>query len=143
MTMSICETCGTQYPDTPSHCPVCEDERQYVGANGQTWTTHEALKATHTLRMDDEAGVLGIGLAPDFAINQRALYLPTDAGNILWEALSLVTDEAVAELKARGGVDLIAISHPHFYASMLEWSEALGNVPILLHEADRDWVRRP
>src|SRR3546814_18330383 len=75
------------------------------------WTTHEALKATHTLRMQDEAGVLGIGLAPDFAINQRALYLPTDAGNILWECLSLVTDEAVAALQARGGVDLIAISH--------------------------------
>jgi hypothetical protein len=143
MTMSICETCGTQYPDTPSHCPVCEDERQYVGANGQTWTTHEALKATHTLRLEDEAGVLGIGLAPDFAINQRALYLPTDAGNILWECLSLVTDEAVEAQQARGGVDLIAISHPHFYSSMLAWSEALGNVPILLHEADRDWVRRP
>jgi hypothetical protein len=143
MTMSICETCGTQYPNAPTHCPVCEDERQYVGARGQTWTTHEALKATHTLRMQDEAGVLGIGLAPDFAINQRALYLPTDAGNILWECLSLVTDEAVAAQKARGGVDLIASSHPHFYASMLEWSEAFGNAPILLHEADRDWVRRP
>ena len=143
MTKSICETCGTQYPDAPTRCAVCEDERQYVGAHGQTWTNHEALKASHTLRLQDESGVLGIGLAPDFAINQRALYLPTDAGNILWEALSLVTDEAVAALKARGGVDLIAISHPHFYAAMLEWSEAFGNVPILLHEADRDWVRRP
>lgn len=143
MTKSICETCGTQYPDSPVRCAVCEDERQYVGAHGQTWTTHEALKANYTLRLQDEAGVLGIGLAPSFAINQRALYLPTDAGNILWETLSLVTDEAVAALKARGGVDLIAISHPHFYASMLEWSEAFGNVPILLHEADRDWVRRP
>ncbi|WP_426689195.1 MBL fold metallo-hydrolase [Rhodanobacter ginsengiterrae] len=143
MTLSICETCGTQYPDTPTHCAVCEDERQYVGSGGQLWTTHEALKATRTLRMQDEAGVLGIGLAPDFAINQRALYLPTDAGNILWECLSVVTDEVVADLTARGGIDLIAISHPHFYAAMLEWSEAFGNVPILLHEADRAWVRRP
>ena len=143
MTKAICETCGTQYPNTPAHCAVCEDERQYVGAGGQTWTTHEALKTTHALRLQDEAGVLGIGLTPTFAINQRALYLPTDAGNILWESLSLVTDEAVAALQARGGVDLIAISHPHFYAAMLEWSEAFGNVPILLHEADREWVRRP
>lgn len=142
MTMSICTTCGTQYPDSPAHCPVCEDERQYVGANGQTWTTHDALKASHVLRMQDESGVLGIGLSPDFAINQRSLYLPTDAGNILWECLSLVTDEAVAALNARGGVDLIAISHPHFYSSMVEWSDALGGVPILLHEADRSWVRR-
>ncbi len=143
MTLSICETCGTQYPDTPTHCPVCEDERQYVGAKGQTWTTHEALRTSHSLRMEDDDGLLGIGLTPGFAINQRALYLPTDAGNILWECVSLVTDEAVAALRVRGGLDLIAISHPHFYTSMLQWSEAFGNVPILLHEADREWVRRP
>lgn len=142
MIRSICETCGTQYPDTPNHCPVCEDERQYVGAKGQRWTTHEALRDAHALRLDDESGLLGIGLTPAFAINQRALHVPADAGNILWECLSLVTDEAVAALKARGGVDMIAISHPHFYTSMLEWSEALGNVPILLHEADREWVQR-
>ena len=37
----------------------------------------------------------------------------------------------------------MAISHPHFYTSMVEWSEALGGVPILLHEADRAWVQRP
>jgi len=143
MTHSICETCGTQYLGTPLHCAVCQDERQYVGAKGQTWTSHEFLRATYSLRMEDDAGLLGIGLAPGFAINQRALYLPTDAGNILWECVSLVTDEAVTALKARGGLDLIAISHPHFYSAMLEWSEAFGNVPILLHEADREWVQRP
>ena len=145
MSFHICETCGTQYAETPAppeHCPVCEDERQYVGWNGQTWTTHAALAARFKLRIEDDAGLLGIGLPMHFAIPQRALLLPTDAGNILWECVSLVTDAAVAELKARGGVDRIIISHPHFYASMVEWSEALGGVPILLHEADKDWVRR-
>lgn len=146
MSFHICETCGTQYAETPvppEHCPVCEDERQYVGWNGQTWTTHEALTAKYRLRLENDDGLLGIGLPPDFAIPQRALLLPTDAGNILWECVSLVTDEAVAALKARGGVDRIIISHPHFYSSMVEWSEALGGVPILLHEADKTWVRRP
>ncbi len=146
MPLPICETCGTQYAQAltpPARCPVCEDERQYVGWHGQTWTTHEALATRYKLRLEDDQGVLGIGLTPDFAINQRALFLPTDAGNILWECVSLVTPEAVAELNARGGVDMIAISHPHFYASMIEWSAALGGVPILVHEADRAWVRRP
>lgn len=144
MPFPICETCGTQYAETPTpptYCPVCEDERQYVGWNGQEWTTHEALAARYRLRIEDDHGLLGIGI-PEFAIPQRALLLPTAAGNILWECVSLVTDEAVAALKARGGVDLIAISHPHFYTAMVEWSEALGGVPILLHEADKDWVRR-
>lgn len=146
MPLSICETCGTQYADTPqppAQCPICEDERQYVGWQGQTWTTHEALRARYKLRLEDDDGLLGIGITPDFAIPQRAIHLPTDAGNILWECVSLVTDEAVDALEARGGVDQIIISHPHFYSSMVEWSEALGGVPILLHEADRQWVQRP
>ena len=141
----ICETCGTQFDassEPPAHCPVCEDDRQYVGWQGQTWTTLESLRASHALRIADDDGLLGIDIAPDFAIPQRALLLPTDAGNILWECVSLVTDEAVAELNAHGGVDRIVISHPHFYASMIAWSEALGGIPILLHAADRAWVRR-
>ena len=142
----ICETCGTQYAESatpPAHCPVCEDERQYVGWNGQAWTTHDALAAKYHLRLEEDDGLLGIGLPTDFAIPQRALLLPTGTGNILWECVSLVTDDAVDALRARGGVDLIAISHPHFYSSMVEWSEALGGVPILLHAADREWVQRP
>lgn len=146
MACFICETCGTQYAESaapPARCPICEDERQYVGWNGQTWTTHDALAQRHRLRIEDDAGLLGIGIAGDFAIPQRALLLPTGAGNVLWECVSLVTDEAVTALKARGGVDRIVISHPHFYSAMVDWSEALGGVPILLHEADRDWVMRP
>ncbi len=140
---AICETCGTQFAkDKPERCPICEDDRQYVGWQGQRWTDHGKLAAGHKLRLEEEAGVLGIGLDPGFAINQRALFLPTDAGNILWECVSLVTDEAVAALKARGGVDRIVISHPHFYSCMVEWSEALGGVPILLHAADESWVQR-
>ena len=146
MPCHLCETCGTQYADTPeppAQCRVCEDERQYVGWMGQRWTTHEELARRHALRVADDDGLLGVAVAGEFAIPQRALLLPTDAGNILWECVSLVTPEAVAALQARGGVDLIAISHPHFYSAMVEWSDALGGVPILLHEADRAWVMRP
>jgi glyoxylase-like metal-dependent hydrolase (beta-lactamase superfamily II) len=142
----ICETCGTQFapmPVPPARCPICEDERQYVDWNGQRWTTHDELAARHTLRIEDDAGLLGIGMAPGFAIPQRALLLPTDAGNILWECVSLVTEAGLAELHRRGGVERIVISHPHFYSAMVEWSEALGGVPILLHDADREWVQRP
>lgn len=145
MTCYLCETCGTQYADSPTppgRCGVCSDERQYVGWNGQTWTTHADLAQGHRVRVDDDDGVLGLDITPAFAINQRALFVPTPDGNLLWETLSLVTDEAVEALAARGGVQAIAISHPHFYSAMLEWSEALGDVPILLHEADREWVRR-
>lgn len=142
----ICETCGTQFAaraEPPHACPVCEDDRQYVGWEGQRWTTHEALLQRFRLRVGEDAGLLAIAMEGAFAIPQRMLLLPTEAGNILWESLSLVTPEAVAALRERGGVERIVISHPHFYSSMVEWSEALGGVPILLHANDRAWVQRP
>ena len=141
----ICNTCGTQYAASdapPAACPVCEDDRQYVDWAGQRWVTHAELQQKYTLQLGDDDGVFGIDM-PGFAIPQRAMLLPTDAGNLLMEVLPMVNDEAVGALKARGGVDRIVISHPHFYASMVEWSEALGGVPILLHAADKSWVRRP
>jgi glyoxylase-like metal-dependent hydrolase (beta-lactamase superfamily II) len=53
-------------------------------------------------------------------------------------------DQAVVEaLKALGGISAIAISHPHYYSSMTEWSRAFGGVAIYLHAADRQWVTRP
>lgn len=146
MPKHICATCGTQYPESPKpprHCPICEDERQYVGWRGQTWTTYEELSSDHALRIEHEAELLAFGMTPAFAIDQRAFLLPTDAGNILWESLPIVSAEAIQAIEARGGVDRIVISHPHFYASMVEWSEAFGGVPILLHEADREWIQRP
>src|SRR5688500_8857048 len=96
----ICETCGTQHaptPEPPSRCSICEDDRQYVGWGGQAWTTHASLSQRFTLRIEDDDGLLGIGVRGDFAIPQRALLLPMSDGNLLWECVSLVTDQAVSE----------------------------------------------
>ncbi len=146
MTRYICTTCGTQYADSeqaPSNCAICDDERQYVGWDGQRWTTHDELAKEHKMRIEEEAGLVAIGVTPTFAISQRSFLLPTDAGNILWECQSLVTDEAVAKIQELGGLDRIVISHPHFYGSMGEWSEAFGGVPIVIHQADQEWVQCP
>ena len=54
----LCITCGTQYPESakpPEHCPICEDERQYVNPDGQKWTTLEDLRASHK-NVDQEGG---------------------------------------------------------------------------------------
>ncbi|MFG6460006.1 MBL fold metallo-hydrolase [Roseateles sp. DXS20W] len=139
----MCRTCGSEHEDSPrppALCAICTDERQYVGWQGQAWTTHEELSTTHRNRLEMDQGLFGIGMSPTFAIPQRALHLP-EAG-VLWESTALVTPEAVAALKQRGGVDRICISHPHFYAAMVRWSDALGGVPIYVHENDREWVSR-
>lgn len=43
----LCVTCGTQFPPSdrpPEHCPICEDERQFVGLEGQQWIPLEKLQ---------------------------------------------------------------------------------------------------
>jgi glyoxylase-like metal-dependent hydrolase (beta-lactamase superfamily II) len=91
----------------------------------------------------EDAGYLGVGIEPSFAIGQRLLLAETPEGNVLWDMIPLVDAAAVEAVRSRGEVRAIAISHPHYYSGMVEWSDALGGVPILLHEADSKWIMRP
>ena len=147
MAMFICTACGTQYPPSeapPAACPVCTDERQFVPASGQSWTTLEGLRSTHSNKFRRLAtGLTTIETTPAFGIGQRAILARTPAGNVLWDCIALIDDATVDLLKGLGGVAAIAISHPHYYTTMVEWSRALGGVPIYLHAADRQWVMRP
>jgi hypothetical protein len=145
MTHYMCVQCGVQFAASdapPASCPICEDERQYVRLAGQTWTTMEELGGDHKVVLKDEDGVLSIGVEPHFAIGQRALLAETPDGNVLWDCVSLVTDEAVKALNQCGKVKAIAISHPHFFSAIVEWSRALGDLPIYIHEDNRQWVMR-
>ncbi|MGH7057162.1 MAG: MBL fold metallo-hydrolase [Acetobacteraceae bacterium] len=143
----ICTACGTQYPlseQPPKACPICEDERQFVPEAGQSWTTLEAMRGDHfAIFRQHEPGLIGMGTTPKFAIGQRALLVATDQGNVMWDCMSFIDPVSVALVRGLGGIRAIAMSHPHFYASMIEWSEAFGHAPIYLHSADRNWVMRP
>jgi hypothetical protein len=142
----ICRTCGVQQAPTdrpPERCAICEDERQYVGWQGQQWTTLEELRTDgYRNEIRDDFGLAGIGTEPSFGIGQRALLVPTPEGNVLWDCISLVDDDTVHEIEQRGGINAVAFSHPHFYGSMVEWSRAFGGAPMYVPEADRGWIMR-
>ncbi len=142
----ICRTCGVQYDHDHdlNHCPICEDERQYVPEAGQLWTSNDELREQgHRAVLRQEAhGLWGIGTEPRFAIGQRALLVPGDGGNLLWDCVTYLDDAAIAAVNDLGGISAIAISHPHYYSAMVEWSEAFGGVPIYIHARDADWVQR-
>ena len=40
--------------------------------------------------------------------------------------ISYIDDDLVGAVAELGGVGAIAISHPHFYGSMIEWAHAFG-----------------
>ncbi len=141
----ICTTCGTQYEpgdQPPANCPICDDERQYVPPPGQAWTTFESLaKRYYNAWKELEPGLLSITTFPAFGIGQRAQLLRTPNGNILWDCIALCDAATVELIKGLGGIKAIAISHPHYYTTMVEWARAFG-VPVHLHAADRRWIMR-
>jgi hypothetical protein len=144
--MFLCETCGTQFADAgdepPDSCPICEDERQYVPLDGQRWTTLDRVREAHAADIRElEPGLVGIGLEPGFAIGQRALLVKAEGTNILWDCVPLL-EAHVEFVRDCGGLDAIAISHPHYYTTMVEWAIEF-DCPILIHEHDRAWVQRP
>jgi hypothetical protein len=142
----ICATCAVQQPESaepPRHCPICEDERQYVGWQGQRWTTREELLAGHrSVLREEEPDLLGVGVEPAVAIGQRALLVRTPGGNVLWDCVPVLDDDAVEQLDRLGGIAAIAVSHPHFYAAVVDLADTFGATVHLPH-ADRQWVQRP
>ena len=142
--LPICVTCGVQYGAARPDCPICDDERQYVGWDGQQWTTLAELQAGGRRgRIAEEGpGVIGIGAEPPTAIGQRALLVRAPGGNVLWDMITYIDGELVDQVSQLGGVSAIAISHPHFYGSMIEWAHAF-DAPVYIHESDRRWVARP
>jgi len=142
MNRFLCVTCGTEYPDSPappSRCAICDEERQYVGFDGQRWTTLSELRGGHTNEwIEWEPGVTAIRTQPAFAIGQRAFYFQS----MLWDCISLLDEATMKAIGQRGGLKAIAISHPHYYTTMVAWMDAF-DVPVYLHEADRKWVMRP
>lgn len=140
---NICQTCGTRYSAgkfNENECTVCADDRQYVNKNGQSWTSYAELKKKHTLKLNKiREDLYEISMQPSFAIGQKVHLLLRKEGNILWDCLPFLDEAAAAFIKSLGGIEAIAISHPHYYGLMAEWAREF-QCPVYIHSADADWV---
>ena len=146
----ICKTCGVQHASSegpPALCLICNDERQYVGWEGQQWTTLAEMQAgeyaNRFRQVEDEPGLWSIDTRPRFGIGQRALLVQTEGGNFLWDCISYLDEETVEKVRDLGGLHGISVSHPHFYGAMIEWSHAFDGAPVYIPRVDEVWVARP
>jgi hypothetical protein len=141
----ICRTCAVEHDAAAEVCAICADERQWVPAGGQQWTTSDELAASgHRVQVRKlEPDLFGITVAPKFGIGQQSHLVRTPAGNLLWDVVGYVDDDAARRVRELGEVAAIVPSHPHHFGVQVEWSRALGGVPVLVAKADLRWVARP
>jgi hypothetical protein len=141
----VCETCGVEHAEAVGVCAICADERQWVPADGQRWATLEELaragRRVHVTGLEPD--LFGITVDPKVGIGQQTHLVRTPSGNLLWDPVGYLDGEAVARVRELGEVSAVAASHPHMFGVQVEWSRALGGAPVLVSEADAEWVQRP
>lgn len=143
--MLICATCAVERDEpAPEFCPICDDERQWLPEDGQKWLTQDGLaqKGQRIVLQENEPGLTGIRTEPKVGIGQTAQLVVTPEGSLLWDPVGYVDDSAVEAVLERGPVLAIAASHPHMFGVQVEWSHRLGGVPVLVADADRQWLGR-
>lgn len=142
----ICETCGTQYKISavePETCLICTDERQYINTKGQSWTTLEEMNKGlfKNSITKDEAQLHSIKTEPKFGLGQTAYLIKENGFNLLWDCIPYIDSETENKINEMGGIQAIALSHPHFYSTQVEWAERFEAL-IYIHEDDKEWVMR-
>ncbi|RBP66105.1 hypothetical protein DFO66_10348 [Brevibacterium sanguinis] len=143
--VTLCRTCGVEFAEpTPPVCPICADDRQFVPASGQEWTTRAELdSAGHSVVVEErEPGLHAVRVEPRFAIGQTCYLAQTEHGNLLFDVPPYIDADAVAAVSALGGVSAIVPSHPHMYGVQLEWSAAFDGAPVHVCSADSSWLQR-
>jgi glyoxylase-like metal-dependent hydrolase (beta-lactamase superfamily II) len=145
MDWRICATCGVESSRAVDVCPICDDERQWVPAAGQVWTSLKELQRDdHQVELRElEPDLFGLTVTPGVGIAQQSKVVRTPDGLLLWDPIGYVDEEAARAVLALGPVVAVAASHPHMYGVQVEWSRALGAVPVLVSQADAHWVQRP
>lgn len=141
----ICRTCAVEHEAGAEICRICADERQWVPAEGQLWTTPEELVAAgHKVVVRElEPDMFGVTVEPEVGIGQESHVVRTPAGNVLWDVTGYVDEDGARRVRELGEVVAIVPSHPHHYGVQVEWSRALGGVPVLIPESDLQWIARP
>jgi len=141
----VCATCGVEHVEPAGTCAICADERQWVPADGQAWTSLRELRAAgHRVQIEElEPDLYGLRVEPGVGIGQQAHLVVTPHGSVLWDVPPFIDRPAVDHVRAHGPVLAITASHPHMFGVQSAWSHALEQAPILVCEPLLDWVQRP
>ncbi len=144
-TVWLCATCAVETAAPDGVCPICADDRQWVPGGGQIWTTlAELSRSGHRIAVKPlEPSLFGLSAEPQVGIGQQAHLVITGAGSLLWDVPGYLDEDSAKQVLEHGEVLAIAASHPHMFGLQVEWSRALGGVPILVCEPLLEWVQRP
>ncbi len=137
-----CDHCGFwQRHFAPSHCPVCEDFRHPLPADGWSFSRADAVAARTRCRVDEVLpGLLAVSAEPPLGIGPSGYLLRTAAGNVAFEGCGWYDDDALDALADAGDVRWAAASHPHVYGALWRVCERFAP-ELVLHQGDLPFAK--
>lgn len=138
----LCDNCGfwQRHFTRPPSCPLCLDARHVAPQDGwRFWTEREAQGRFPCRWAELEPGVWRFWNDPVSGIGPSGYLLRTDAGNMIFEGCAVWSEEALAQIEALGGVQVLSASHPHSYGAVWQIQDRF-DPELALHPGDFAWT---
>ena len=141
-----CTNCGhwQRWPAPgPLTCPVCADVRNALPEHGFEFVTEKQADelVTGHWRPAPVEGVTEFGTSPRFGLDSVGWVIETDAGLVGFECAPWYSDEALDELRRRGGLAVLAASHVHGYGALWKVQQELEPRTVCVGVKDLLWTK--
>ncbi|MDG4811018.1 hypothetical protein O7634_30025 [Micromonospora sp. WMMD1120] len=139
-----CANCGhwQRWFAAPSSCPVCTDVRNALPEDGwQFDAADEVAVGRRALWTEVAPGVTGYWSEPQLGLGSTGWVIETDAGLVGWEAAGWYPPEALADLRARGGLVALGASHVHGYGALWQLQDELAPPVLAIGVDDLVWTK--
>jgi hypothetical protein len=141
-----CTNCGhwQRWPAPgPQVCPVCADVRNALPEHGFEFVTPKQADelVTGFWRPSAVAGITEFGTEPRFGLDSRGWVVESDAGLVGFECAPWYTAEMLAELRRRGGLEVLAASHVHGYGALWQLQLELEPRVVCVGVRDLEWTK--
>ncbi|WP_338073683.1 MBL fold metallo-hydrolase [Kineococcus siccus] len=141
-----CTNCGhwqRWFPTAPPPaCPVCTDVRNELPEGGFAFRTAAEVDALVTTSWREAVpGVQEFWCDPVVGLGSHGWVLDTADGLLAFEAAPWYSADALAELRRRGGLRVLASSHVHGFGGLWQLQDELDPPVVSVGVADLVWTK--
>ncbi|WP_294171712.1 hypothetical protein [uncultured Sphingomonas sp.] len=134
-----CANCGfwQLHFATPPDCPVCTDVRNDLPEDGWHFLPEEEVAATHSGAFREVAPDLwAFTTTPNLGLAGTGWLIIRPEGNIAFEAAPYYSAAMLDQLRALGGIRLLAASHAHGYGALFQLQREFAPELLAIHRDD-------
>ncbi|MGL5839908.1 MAG: MBL fold metallo-hydrolase [Sphingorhabdus sp.] len=131
-----CANCGFwQRHFAPLECPVCADPRNDLPEDGWQWINEDVARAAYAGSWQWLApDLMAFSTTPQLGLGGKGWLILREEGNIAFEAAPFYSDDMLAEITRRGGIKVIAASHPHGFGALWQLQRAFPDAALAMHK---------